>query len=765
MIRLGLRLTVSGGREAAARLAVIAAAVALGVGLLLSILAAINATATQNSRNAWLNTGSGTTTSSQSAAKAETEPLWWLLRADHFDGKTIGRVDVAATGPNSPVPPGLSRLPGPGEYYASPALSKLLHSTPAAELADRYPGHQIGTVGKAALPGPDSLVIVVGHHPDQLAKQHDATRVTSITTVAPSSCNGTNCTLRAGIDDRGIKLILSVAGTALIFPVLILIGTATRLAAARREQRFAAMRLVGATPRQISMISAVESTVAAVLGTAVGFVLFYLLRPQLAAVNLTSTPYFTDDLTLRTGDILLVAVAVPVGAAIAARIALRRVQISPLGVTRRITPRPPRAYRLIPLAAGIAELSYTIGRVPRNTNGQIWVFVPGILLVLTGLVIAGPWLTMAGARLLARQTSRPALLVAGRRLADDPKAGFRAVSGLVLALCVTSAAVGIIGSLNAERSIPQAGRTVGGALDANYARGFNSATGRQIGSVPPLSKAALSNLNSVPGVNGVLMIHTNPLGTTDPAYHGPQDAASPPIAGLASCTELAKMPAHSACAFGAQAASVTQNYGSLGTYYWQDWPSAWPAADISAQRLARLPVQEIVVATDGSTSAIERARTILAKTYPDRDAPWTVREDHAQSGAQLAGYQQLANVVILVSFPIAGCSLAVSVAGGLRDRKRPFSLLRLTGTQLGVLRRVVLLESAVPLLVVAVVAIGMGFLAAQLFVQAQFRYSIRAPGIQYYAIVLAGLAASLGVIASTMPLLRRITGPETARNE
>lgn len=81
------------------------------------------------------------------------------------------------------------------------------------------------------------------------------------------------------------------------------------------------------------------------------------------------------------------------------------------------------------------------------------------------------------------------------------------------------------------------------------------------------------------------------------------------------------------------------------------------------------------------------------------------------------------------------------------------------------LRRVVLLESAVLLLVVAVVAIGMGFLAAQLFVQAQFRYSIQAPGIQYYAIVLAGLVASLGVIASTMPLLRRITGPETARNE
>jgi hypothetical protein len=34
-----------------------------------------------------------------------------------------------------------------------------------------------------------------------------------------------------------------------------------------------------------------------------------------------------------------------------------------------------------------------------------------------------------------------------------------------------------------------------------------------------------------------------------------------------------------------------------------------------------------------------------------------------------------------------------------------------------------------------------------------------------YVIVLAGLAASLGVIAAAFPLLARITGPEAARNE
>ena len=43
MIRLAVRLTLNGGREAVTRLVITAVAVALGVGLLLAVLAASNA--------------------------------------------------------------------------------------------------------------------------------------------------------------------------------------------------------------------------------------------------------------------------------------------------------------------------------------------------------------------------------------------------------------------------------------------------------------------------------------------------------------------------------------------------------------------------------------------------------------------------------------------------------------------------------------------------------------------------------------------------
>jgi hypothetical protein len=57
VIRLGLRLAVSGGREAVVRLIVLAAAVGIGVGLLLAVVAAVNAVGVQNDRYAWLDTG------------------------------------------------------------------------------------------------------------------------------------------------------------------------------------------------------------------------------------------------------------------------------------------------------------------------------------------------------------------------------------------------------------------------------------------------------------------------------------------------------------------------------------------------------------------------------------------------------------------------------------------------------------------------------------------------------------------------------------
>jgi hypothetical protein len=222
---------------------------------------------------------------------------------------------------------------------------------------------------------PDSLIIVIGRTVPDLSHTGLADRFTAISPTVPSSCS--DCPAAIGINANGITLVLSVVALAILFPVLILIATATRLAATRREQRFAAMRLVGATPRQVSLISAVEAATATLAGVALGFPLFFAIRAPLAGIPFTGTPFFPSDLSLTLMDVLIVAIGLPVGAALAAWIALHRVQISPLGVTRRVTPGPPRAYRLIPLVAGILELAYfTVVEPPHTTGGQTIATLP-----------------------------------------------------------------------------------------------------------------------------------------------------------------------------------------------------------------------------------------------------------------------------------------------------------------------------------------------------------------------------------------------------
>jgi ABC-type antimicrobial peptide transport system permease subunit len=193
----------------------------------------------------------------------------------------------------------------------------------------------------------------------------------------------------------------------------------------------------------------------------------------------------------------------------------------------------------------------------------------------------------------------------------------------------------------------------------------------------------------------------------------------------------------------------------------------WPAANVPASRLGALGVDAIAVGTNGATAAIEQARTMLenAHAYPILNAPFTIGDIVKQDNSKNSGYQQLANVVILVSLPIAGCTLITGIAAGLADRKRPFSLLRLTGARLAMLRRVVVLEGAVPLLAAAAVAIGVGFAGAAMFATMSQNRPMVAPGAAYYVLTAGGIIISLAIIAATFPLLTRITGPEVARNE
>ena len=744
MIRLGLRLTLGSGREAALRVVVTAAAAALGVGLMLACLAGLNGLHAQVVRGAWLDTPA------QASRPAPASGLWWMSGTDQFGNQVIDQVDVAAAGPHAPVPPGIAHLPGPGEYDASPALTALLKSEPANELRDRYPGHQIGTIGAAALPSPNSLIIVIGHAARQLSQAPGAVEVGAIQRT-PANCYACQSAIGSG---PVLQFILAGGAVALLLPVLILIATASRLSAARREERFAAMRLVGATPRQISVVSAVEAVVAAVAGVAVGFALFFVFRPLLYRVPFTGAPLAASDLSLHRADVALAVIGVPVAAIVSARLALRRVRISPLGVQRRASSRPPRIARIIPLLAGIAVLAYfdAAGK-PGAVGGQLLELLAGFVLLIVGLVLAGPWFTTAGARLMAGRANRPSTLIAGRRLLDNPKAAFRFISGLVIALFVASAAIGALSSISAAAS-SSGGGSAGNDTLADPFCNFSTSNCPASARVLSAPGHRLTELRMTPGVRSVTLVHQassqGPLGNSF---------------GVVACGQLARTPAIGKCAPGVPVASIGYFLSHLLGHNSHASSTVWPPANLSVASAARRPVNAVVVATDGSSGSLERARTSLERAFPFQGTPVAVEAFDPSTARLLAMIQDMTDVLIVASLIIAACSLAVNIAAGLGERKRPFSLLRLTGVPTALLHRVVALESALPLLLVAAVSIVVGLVSAALYLHSQVGIAFSIPGITYWATVAGGLVASLAIIASTFPLLSRITGPEAARND
>jgi FtsX-like permease family protein len=273
----------------------------------------------------------------------------------------------------------------------------------------------------------------------------------------------------------------------------------------------------------------------------------------------------------------------------------------------------------------------------------------------------------------------------------------------------------------------------------------------EVRSVPGQVRA---ELRMTPGVRGVTVVHDTP-----------SSAQQMNGFGVAACAALVKTPAIGRCAPGAKVATVGYFLSNLLGHNSDASSTVWPTAHLSVADLARLPVDAVVVATDGSSGSIERARTSLEQAFPSQGTAVVVEALDPQTARLLTMVQDITGVVIVASLIIAACSLAVNIAAGLGERKRPFSLLRLSGVPTGVLHHVVALESALPLILVATVSIAVGLISSALYLSSQVGLAFQIPGIAYWGTVLGGLAASLAIIASTFPLLNRITGPEVARNE
>ncbi|TMR15729.1 FtsX-like permease family protein [Nonomuraea turkmeniaca] len=423
------RLIKGGGRRGLLGTWLTLGAVAVSTALLLFAVAANFAFDARAERGAWRNpvpAASGPAESDAVAIEAS--------RYDYVRDQAIPVVDLAALKQGVPAPPGMPRFPRPGEVWLSPALAELARQLPADQLAKRYPDPE-GVLGDEALVHPDELVAVVGHEPDalEMTAPRSDDRIIAKPPVKVSSLAGT-----PSEDAEAYRALALIASVLMVVPLLVFGGAAARLTVARRDQRLAALRLVGATPGQVVAMTVAEAMIVALAGALAGAAVFALAVPLLAGIEMQGGPWFAGDLFPSPLALAGVLVAVPLLVGLSAVAGLRRVVVSPLGVAKRETPPALRFVRVLALFVVLAVF-------PLLTRGTgVGIVAVALALAFLCINLVGPWVVGLIGRITARAARGPARLLAGRRLVDDPRSAWRTVSGVAL----TGFVAGFLGLLS-----------------------------------------------------------------------------------------------------------------------------------------------------------------------------------------------------------------------------------------------------------------------------------------------------------------------------
>lgn len=224
----------------------------------------------------------------------------------------------------------------------------------------------------------------------------------------------------------------SIACALLVVPILSLGGAAARLGASGRSRRLASLRLIGMTGGQVVLISVVETLVQALIGIALGTVLWQATLPIWGAVTFQSVQLSPSLMRGPFWLWLAVSGVILVLAMLSTVLGLQRVRISPLGVAARQTPPALKWWRVAVfavVAAGAVVFANTM-QVHPGDLAVLFVlagFVGAVILVIN---LVGPWVLQLLARIGSHTSSAPRLL-AMRRISDDPKAAWRNISSLV----------------------------------------------------------------------------------------------------------------------------------------------------------------------------------------------------------------------------------------------------------------------------------------------------------------------------------------------
>lgn len=764
-LRLGARLAAAGGRSSWARTAMTALGVGLGVALLLLAASTPSALDGRDRRSA----ARDDLQLSDPPARASDTTLLIADVGTSFRGHDVRGRLVRAEGPRAPVPPGLDRLPGRGEAIVSPALRSLLRSGDGALLRPRIPGRIVGTIGDDGLTGARELAFYAG----------DGTLRNGSDLVRRIDGFG-GAFQRDGLPPVLVLLVL-VTLVVLLVPVAVFLAAAVRFGGEGRDRRLAALSLVGADRRMVRRIAAGESLLGALLGLGAGGLLFLLAGQAAERISVDDLTIFASDLRPAPEYLALIVVAVPVLAVVVTQFALGRVAVDPLGVVRRGSDRRRRVWwRLLPPVAGLALLVPMLGLdLSRGDEVDPVRTTVAIALLLVGVTAVLPWLVEAVVSRL-RGGGVPWLL-AVRRLQADSGTSARVVSGIAVAVAGALALQTVFVAVEDQSTV---------ATGADTAR-FRAEVQASVGPRTP-SAAELTAAVERAGARRAQV-------TSSVTFQG--RGSSLPTVSVASCTTLRRLAAIERCTDG-DGFRLRPEAGSSGfrigevlrtgvlrpradgstaeqVVRWRvprdlrtvaSRPSATDGGvdgeillTPAAARRSELPptTPRAVVGLDPGDAALERLRNAAAALDP------LTRVSELTSTRQAAEFVTIRRGILVGAIALLvliGTSLLVGALEQLHERRRLLASLVAVGTPPSTLRRSILLQTAVPvvlgLAVAVVTGLGLGAILLRLIGE-----PLRVDVASTLAIVGVGAAVVPLVTALSAPALARILRPEGLRTE
>lgn len=238
----------------------------------------------------------------------------------------------------------------------------------------------------------------------------------------------------------GYVVLAGFACLLLIVPFVALAGSAARLAASRRDARLAALRLAGATTAQVAKLTALDAASQALAGALFGILGYAVLMPVIMLLPFQNQRFTVEQLWVGPLALAAVAIGVTVLALVSALVTLRRVAITPLGVTQRAGQPLPATWRALISVAVVAVGYVALKSLPMFAQmGQVVTFavVFGVLFLGFAMVnVIGTWVVAARAKSRAKRPKDAATMIAMRRILDNPKRAWRNVSGVALAVFV-----------------------------------------------------------------------------------------------------------------------------------------------------------------------------------------------------------------------------------------------------------------------------------------------------------------------------------------